>query len=233
MAKFRDLTGQKFGRWTVLSLASRCCINENGKKDGVRWRCQCDCGTISDSQLGSHIVYGKSVSCGCLRNEILSERRKTHGMSETTEYYVWLSMKDRCKNPSNKRYYSHGARGVTVCDAWDDFQNFYNDVGPRPSDKHSIERVDNDGNYCPENCKWETDAAQANNKRNNVRLTYNGETKSLMQWCRHLNLSYSVVLARVSDRGWDTVRALETPCKPFVERVKPPGLPPILITCAD
>lgn len=129
--------------------------------------------------------------------------RKTHGESnKSKEWDAWSSMVQRCTNPNNKRYYSHGGRGITICDRWiKSFENFLSDMGRAPSKGHSLERKDNDGNYEPSNCKWATKIEQANNKRTNIRIHFNGRTQTLKQWCDELSLPYLRVKARIH-RGY-------------------------------
>lgn len=152
-----DLSGQRFGRLQVTSEATR-------RSAHRYWLCVCDCGTesvVGQSQLRS----GKAQSCGCLHREQISERMKTHGASRTSEYLIWKSMRRRCSSPKDKRYLAYGGRGIRVCPEWESFETFIRDMGPRPSVKHSIDRIDNDRGYEPDNCRWATPSEQAQNKR--------------------------------------------------------------------
>ena len=115
---------------------------------------------------------------------------KTHGMSNRSEYWIWKSMRSRCNNVKTENYKNYGGRGIKVCKRWDSFENFYKDMGPRPSSEYSIERLDNDGNYEPSNCKWGTREEQQNNMRSNVLITYQDKTQTLAQWCRELKVVY-------------------------------------------
>lgn len=156
MGKFIDLSGKRFGRLVV--------IEKTDRRSGTNaiWKCKCDCGKetfVSSGNLRSE----NTTSCGCLNKELVI----IHGQYQSSEYYAWQHIKDRCYNLKNKRYKDYGGRGITVCDRWkDSFENFLADMGPKPSNKHSIDRIDNDGNYEPKNCKWSTATEQARNQRN-------------------------------------------------------------------
>ena len=156
MGTLIDLTGQKFGRLIAIEKTDR-----RSGKGSIVWKCKCDCGKetfVSSSSLRS----GNTQSCGCLNKELVT----THGMKNTSEYRSWQSMKDRCYNPNYNQFKDYGGRGIIVCDRWkDSFENFFSDMGPKPSNKHSIDRIDNDGNYELGNCKWSTAREQVRNRR--------------------------------------------------------------------
>lgn len=154
MSAFKDLTGQKFGRLTVVSRAE----NKSGI---VYWNCLCECGNLKMIQ-GCALKSGATVSCGCFQ----IESRITHGASYIPEFSVWVDMLRRCYNAKRKDFSRYGGRGIKVCEEWAvDFWNFYRDMGERPSPKHSIERLDNDGDYTLSNCIWATATKQARNTR--------------------------------------------------------------------
>ena len=151
-----DLTDKVFGRLTVKSLS-----NQRTNQGGARWKCDCECGNPTVVAAGN-LTSGAVRSCGCLAKEAQKTNGKvnntTHGKSGTSEYNIWHGMKQRCLNPKNKGFPNYGGRGITVCDRWiNSFENFYEDMGPRPSLEHSIDRKENNGNYEPGNCHWTTE----------------------------------------------------------------------------
>jgi hypothetical protein len=160
------MIARQFGRWTVLRPEGR-----RGTRREAYWHCRCDCGTervVREENLRG----GRSQSCGCLHRELMAALRRTHGHSvnPSPEYKSWEAMKDRCCNPNNTSYRHYGGRGITICEQWrNSFEAFYATVGPRPSSTHSIDRINNDGNYEPGNVRWATRIQQANNKRKAIR----------------------------------------------------------------
>lgn len=169
MGAFIDLTGKKFGRMLVLSRAA----NDRGGR--AKWNCVCDCGTMKD--VASYdLRSGHTTSCGCIGRERAAQRLETHGLSNGGDktspvYNVWSKMKGRCYSKGNNRYYRYGARGITVCENWHDFQNFHDWAMSNGYEKGlQIDRIDNNGNYCPENCRW-VDVATNCRNRSTSKLT--------------------------------------------------------------
>lgn len=199
-AVFLDLTRERFGRWAVVSLSKT-----NTHK--TYWNCKCDCGTEKEVRA-DHLVNGCSLSCGCLSKE----KATTHGKSKTRIYKIWLQMRRRCYDSNQKNYELYGGRGITVCDEWEhDFMTFYNwaMINGYKEDL-TLDRIDVNGNYCPENCRWATKKVQANNRRNNHLITHNGETHTVAEWSEIANIPYVTLEHRIN-AGWNTHDALTTP----------------------
>lgn len=180
-----NLVGQRFFRLTVTARHP-----ENATNGSVKWDCLCDCGNtivVTTSSLRTN----NTRSCGCYRKEVVTASNTSHGMYGSPEHTTWRAIKGRCYEKSHIGYSRYGGRGITMSDEWkNDFQAFYRDMGPRPSPGHSIERDDNDKGYYKENCRWATRLEQANNTSRNIYCEFDGEIKSLPDWCRELNLSY-------------------------------------------
>lgn len=156
---FKDRKGEIFGRLTVIELSKK------SKPKKIYWKCLCQCGNIIDV-LSNSLISGNTKSCGCLRSELVSNKYSTHKKSTSSEYYTYYSMISRCYNKNNNVYQYYGGRGIKVCDRWlKSFENFYKDMGDKPSPKHSIDRINNNGDYEPNNCKWATQSEQTINSR--------------------------------------------------------------------
>jgi len=200
----KDLAGQKFGRLTVVKYVGR-----PPKGKGSVYYCVCECGN-SANVLGSSLKTGNTKSCGCIKREQLVLRNFKHGKVKSPIYGIWSVMKDRCNNPKNKSYKNYGGRGIKVCEEWQDFDNFHNDMISAYLKGLTVERVDNNGDYCKGNCIWADMFAQANNKRRNKVITYKGVTDTLTHLSKAFGFDYVVVQGRLYD-GWDVDRAIETP----------------------
>jgi hypothetical protein len=192
------LIGRIFGRLEVIG---------TGRRKGRHrlWICRCRCGKEKEIR-GDNLIAGVSTSCGCFHREVVSK----HGAAGTEIYMIWGLMLARCRNPNALNYHLYGERGIRVCDRWHDFTNFAVDMGPRPSPLHTLDRIDNNGNYEASNCRWATKKEQARNKRNNVLLTYRGETFTMSEWAERLDCTKHIILKRLR-RGWSVERTLETP----------------------
>jgi hypothetical protein len=189
------MIGGTFGRWTVIGDAPP-------HNKATMWRCRCECGTEKDVN-GKSMRLGLSTSCGCFNTQ-KARAQGTHkqsgrenGNRESAEYRIWTGIRKRCLNPNAQRYESYGGRGIKICERWDKFQNFFDDMGSRPSLRHSIDRENNDGDYEPGNCRWSTPEEQANNTRRNIIVLIDGERTSLPIAARKLGISYSSVYRRL------------------------------------
>lgn len=206
MGKIKDMTGQRFGRLYVIA------FDHLDEVNGLAyWKCICDCGKEVVVR-GNCLRTGESRSCGCLARELSSIRNSTHNCRNTRLYHTWIDMKQRCMNPNQPDYPRWGGRGITVCESWlksfDNFKEWAIENGY--TDTLTIDRIDNDGNYCPENCRWATLEDQANNRRNSKLIEFNGEIYSETQWSRLLGGNRNLVHNRLK-KGWSIEKALTTP----------------------
>lgn len=201
--KFVDLTGRKFGRFTVIRKAA------NRNKMSC-WLCFCACGE-QRVVYGGNLIKGVSTSCGCYSVELTRKRSTTHGMRSTPTYKSWANMWQRCTNPNEEQYPAYGGRGIKVCERWGRFENFLADMGARPSG-HTPDRFPNkDGNYEPGNCRWATPREQSNNTRRNRWLTVNGRSQTAAQWSREMGYSRGLILERIDILGWSVEKSVNTP----------------------
>lgn len=193
-AELNAFIGMKFGRLEILSISREVGMHAIAS-------CRCDCGEVKNIRA-LHVLSGAQVSCGCARRETI------HGKAGTSIYGTWRAMRARCENPRDAGYPCYGGRGISVCERWESFENFYADMGDRPPDA-SIDRIDVNGNYEPANCRWATAIEQANNTRRNRIVTFRGKKMSLAQakTLSGLKISRSGLHGRL-ERGWDIERAL-------------------------
>jgi len=197
MPKLRDLIGKRFGRLLVLSLSYT--------DKQAYWFCRCDCG--NNKTVAAYSLGRFTKSCGCFGKD--NPSRFVHGDHKSTEYKTWSRIKRRCLNKNDPDYIDYGGRGITICDRWmQSYKNFLDDMGRKPSKSHSIERVDVNAGYSPDNCKWATDLEQARNKRTSINIEFKGETKPLKEWCTILGLKYTIVYQRIKVRNWPINLAL-------------------------
>lgn len=203
-----DLTGQRFGRLVVVCRAAN-----DGRGKQTCWLCRCDCGRESSPRAGS-LKNGNTTSCGCAKTDS-SRARRTHGGAVggrlTPEYTAWRSMLARCHRPTNCAWANYGGRGITVCPKWRaSYAAFLADMGPRPSPIHSLDRIDNDGNYEPGNCRWATNGEQSRNTRNVVVLEYGGERLCITDWAIRAGMQTNTLRTRLRS-GWPLALALTAP----------------------
>ncbi len=205
MAARTHLEGQVFGRLTVVRETM-----ERSADGSIKWECRCECGSTCLASTNNLRSGDGTKSCGCLSRENFHGKithGRTRGYSEPPEYRVWCTMRERCSNPKNHKYISYGARGIAVCDRWLDFGNFIADMGLRPSPCHSIDRINNDGNYEPGNCRWATPKEQANNRRPRknttqfIPVTISGVTCTVIEWSKINGISISTATRRI-ESGW-------------------------------
>lgn len=201
--------GQRFGHLMILGLGRR-----RTRPCGVSvlyWRVRCDCGREFERASGSISSKHRKEpqSCGCAVPKQVARRATSHGLKKHKSYDAWCSMMKRCSSRSDKFYRRYGARGIVVCDRWHDINNFIADMGERPPNT-TLDRIDNDGNYDPDNCRWATVKQQARNKSSNRVLTANGEQKLLCDWAAQLGCRPSSILSRIA-HGWSVEAAVTTP----------------------
>src|SRR5258708_4680871 len=202
-----DLAGRSFGRLLVIERGP------DYKPRIPQWLCKCECGN-QKLVNGWSLRAGLTTSCGCRRREITIARFTTHGKAHRVpEYAIWNMMIQRCTNPKNKSYGRYGARGIKVCKRWLKFKNFFADMGPKPSKEHTVERIDNDGDYTPVNCAWAKMRRQSNNRRNNRKIKFRGRKMTLRQIMEETNcqINFNTMRARVFGAGRSIEDALSRP----------------------
>lgn len=196
--------GEKINRLTILEEIESVKA-PNCNKTYRRIRCKCDCGDIRDYYYHA-VKSGKTSSCGCYQREATSERSKTHGMKGTKTYATWMCMRSRCGNENDQDFYNYGARGIKVCERWQkSFENFLEDMGERP-EGFTLDRINSNGDYEPNNCRWATLKEQARNKSTNRRVTYGGQTKTFTEWVELFGEKYSTLWYKCKNANWDTTK---------------------------
>ena len=206
-----SLMGTSFGNLTVIEYAGIDKYHNN------QWKCKCTCG--NECVVKGYLLRNSHTkSCGCLRKTRAKQNFTTHGLRKHPLYTVWVDMRRRCDDTTDARYSDYGGRGITVCAEWYDFQNFYNwSILNGYNTGLTIDRINNDGNYAPKNCRWVDRYVQANNKRNNRKICINGETKNLFQWCREYNITPQRALTRMKS-GWSEQDAITKPVRQHKRR---------------
>lgn len=204
--KYDDLTGKRFGKLVAMNR-----IYDPVKKITL-WECKCDCGNIAIVRA-NRLKHGRTKSCGCLRKDSNVLLKTTHGMSYSHLYNTWHSIKGRCYNKNYRNYHYYGARGISMCEEWkNSFEAFSEwSYSNGYEEGLSIDRINNDGNYCPENCRWVSLEEQNNNRRVSINITYNGKTQNLAEWCRQLNIPYIRVWQRIVKYGYTFEEAINEP----------------------
>jgi hypothetical protein len=197
-----DLTGKVFGRLTVLASGEPV----YGKKG---WKCICVCG-VEVNVYGCSLQTRNTLSCGCLGREMRILASKTHGLTKSPEYKAWVNIRSRCYNDKDERYVNYGARGILVCPTWlASFEAFYADMGPRPGEGYSIDRLNNDGDYEPGNCAWRTQKEQCRNKRNTRTVLHNGVETTVAALAEESGVPYQRVYKRLFLLDWSPEAAIQ------------------------
>lgn len=205
--------GSRFGKLVVIDGPI---LSSLGSPKGAAWRCQCDCGNLTTA-FGTRLRDGRKQSCGCSRyegNGKYSDRGVKHDPGLRRTYCSWVQMKGRCTNPKTPTYGNYGGRGITICNRWlHSFENFLEDMGIRP-ERTTLGRKNNDGNYTPKNCRWETAEQQIGNRRTTIWVVFEGKRQRLSDLCRRFGLGTSMVRGRLCVMGWSVEEALTTPVRP-------------------
>lgn len=205
-ANFIDRIGQRFGRWLV--------VERHPQKKKVRWVCQCDCGTLRDV-AAADLVSGRTNSCGCLQKDGAG---KTLTKLQKREYHSWSGMKQRCLYHWHIEWHRYGGRGITICDSWrNSFESFFRDMGPCPAGM-SLDRINLDGPYAPDNCQWATKETQAENTSKSVHVEFNGERFTLKKLASHLGINYFRLHAYHRRRGLSLEEAIAKAKEPGINR---------------
>jgi hypothetical protein len=201
MAPINDITGQRFGRLIALKP-----MKNRARDRHVQWFCRCDCGT-EKIIVGNNLRSGAVNSCGCFRKEYFKELYSTHKLSKTRTYKVWCYAKTRCTNPNIESWHRYGGRGISMCEKWwNSYEAFLEDMGECPAGM-TLERIDNDGDYEPNNCKWATWKEQYNNTARNIYVFYKGEKLTMAQYCELRGLKYAMFRWRYHEKKYSRAKA--------------------------
>lgn len=218
MAEIQNLLGKRYGRLVVIKRAK----NRGAKNNQTYWLCQCDCG--KQKEIASYsLKHGISKSCGCLQKERASQVNSKHGYTvdrgKERLYCVWCTMRERCYSPKNKSYPDYGGRGIKVCDEWKEYTNFrdwalangYDEKAPRGV--CSLDRINTDGNYEPNNCRWANQKTQQRNKRNTLYVEWKGKKRPLAEWAEILNVKYHTLWVDINKKGLSFEDAIKKECE--------------------
>lgn len=207
MPSFIDMTGQRIGLWTVIEQGP------NNASNAIRWLCRCDCGTTK-LVTGQTLRNGSSKSCGCESARLAGIRianiNGRHFLSHSRTHNIWSMMKTRCLNKTNRAYPRYGGRGITVCDEWLTFDNFLRDMGECPSTRHTLDRIDNNSGYSPDNCRWADWKTQQNNRSSNRLFSYKNETLTISQWAERTGINRRTITQRIN-KGWSSDKIFTPP----------------------
>lgn len=210
MGKFLDLTGKKFGRLVVIKR-----VGTSKKGGNAIWLCECSCGQQAVIQAPD-LKNNHTQSCGCLQKQITSRRSTKHGQTKNKKmsltYRSWQGMKTRCLNKNDPTYSNYGGRGISICDRWLKFENFFEDMGERPPG-YELDRIDNNGNYCKLNCRWVTSKINNRNRRNNHLITHEYKTMCLSEWAERYDIDPDTLGARLHKLNWPIKKALTAPVR--------------------
>lgn len=216
---FKDISNIKFNYLKAIGYTGK------NKRGYAQWHFKCDCGN-SIITTSSEVISGHTKSCGCFQKSFASTINKTHGESKSPVYKIWIGIKKRCFNKQSRRYADYGGRGVVMCNRWkDNAIAFINDIGERPSKNHSVDRINNNGNYScgkchqcvendwPSNCRWATQTEQARNTRYNAAITFNGTTKCIAEWAEITGIKKDTIYCRNNRYKWCAKCTLTAPVK--------------------
>lgn len=220
MKEVKDRTGEKIGRLTIIRRADD--RFDSRGKSRIYWLCECECGTIKEVR-GDSLNGNHTVSCGCFHKDQVSKAhietrasQNTYGESRERIHNIWYLMKYRCEDPTSPAYHNYGGRGIKLCEEWaDEVQGYFRfkewALNNGYDETLTIDRIDNNGNYSPENCRWADDYIQRNNRRNNIQIEYGGRVQTLSQWARELGVPMKNLHNRIRVLGWDVERAFTQP----------------------
>ena len=207
MGKMIDKTGNIYGNLIVIAHSHS--VFRNPRQGSYQyWICRCFCGEVK-TVLANNLTTGKTKSCGCLRTELVKKMATKHNGFGTPEYRAWSSMLSRTHYSTAKKFHRYAGRGISVCKEWLNFENFIKDMGKRPSPLHTIDRINNDGDYEPTNCRWATKKQQARSRCSSRHIEHNGQTKTLAEWAEQTGMDWDTLGERLK-RGWSIEKSLTT-----------------------